>query len=345
MRTGFTLRHARTAPARRRSASRAPSPSRLRGPLRARRRGTRPRPRRRRSRSRARGASPTSSRRGSRPVRASGRSSRSSPSRCSTSKKNADERHRVARRRRRVPKRLIVSWKRCGTGVVVDADRLAVEHERVAPGTPRTTSTTSGRRSVTSLRLRVKTRTSSPGRCTWMRAPSSFHSTDASPVFGERFADRRRARREHRLHRPQHLEADGRERVGAARRARRRAVVAEIAAEHRGAAHRRRPERRRPRAIASAMSPASAPWRSSPVSSRTTKSASAARRAREQRRASTAWRAPRRPGAGRRLHARRSPRRGRRRSAVRRRVGARPRRAPPPASPSRCRRGPGAARR
>ena len=33
-----------------------------------------------------------------------------------------------------------------------------------------------------SARLRVKTRTSSPERCTWMRAPSSLYSTDASPV-------------------------------------------------------------------------------------------------------------------------------------------------------------------
>ena len=33
-----------------------------------------------------------------------------------------------------------------------------------------------------SARLRVKTRTSSPRRCTWMRAPSSLNSTDARPV-------------------------------------------------------------------------------------------------------------------------------------------------------------------
>ena len=38
------------------------------------------------------------------------------------------------------------------------------------------------RRSVTSLRLRVKSLTSSPRRWAWMRAPSSFHSTEASPV-------------------------------------------------------------------------------------------------------------------------------------------------------------------
>ena len=48
-------------------------------------------------------------------------------------------------------------------------------------GSERTRSTMPGRRSVTSLRLRVQTPTSSPRRWTWMRAPSSFHSTDAGP--------------------------------------------------------------------------------------------------------------------------------------------------------------------
>ncbi len=37
-------------------------------------------------------------------------------------------------------------------------------------------------RSVMSLRLRVKSRTSSPSRWACTRAPSSFHSTDAAPV-------------------------------------------------------------------------------------------------------------------------------------------------------------------
>ncbi len=49
-------------------------------------------------------------------------------------------------------------------------------------GIARTTSTTSGSRCVMSARLRVNTRTSSPARCTWMRAPSSLYSTDASPT-------------------------------------------------------------------------------------------------------------------------------------------------------------------
>ena len=48
-------------------------------------------------------------------------------------------------------------------------------------GRPRMTSTTSGIRSVMSLRLRVKIRTSSPRLWIWRRMPSSFHSTEASP--------------------------------------------------------------------------------------------------------------------------------------------------------------------
>ena len=48
-------------------------------------------------------------------------------------------------------------------------------------GSERATATIPGRRSVTSLRLRVKMRTSSPARCTCTRAPSSFHSTDDRP--------------------------------------------------------------------------------------------------------------------------------------------------------------------
>ena len=44
-------------------------------------------------------------------------------------------------------------------------------------GRLRVTATTSGSRPVMSSRLRVKTRTSSPDRCTWTRTPSSLWST------------------------------------------------------------------------------------------------------------------------------------------------------------------------
>ena len=43
-------------------------------------------------------------------------------------------------------------------------------------------STISGTRSVTSARFRVNTRTSSPSRWIWIRAPSSFHSTAAGRI-------------------------------------------------------------------------------------------------------------------------------------------------------------------
>ena len=48
-------------------------------------------------------------------------------------------------------------------------------------GSARAHSTTSGTRAVTSCSWRVKTRTSSPARCTWSRAPSSLYSKAASP--------------------------------------------------------------------------------------------------------------------------------------------------------------------
>ena len=80
-----------------------------------------------------------------------------------------------------VPKRLIVSWKRRGSASSV-RPIASPSSTNVWAGNARTTSTTSGTRAVTSLRLRVKARTSSPARCTWMRAPSSFHSTEARPV-------------------------------------------------------------------------------------------------------------------------------------------------------------------
>jgi hypothetical protein len=44
---------------------------------------------------------------------------------------------------------------------------------------PHTASTIPGSACVISLRLRVQTRTSSPRQSSWMRIPSSFHSTDA----------------------------------------------------------------------------------------------------------------------------------------------------------------------
>ena len=108
----------------------------------------------------------------------SGSSSRSRPSTCSTSKNHGCS---SVSRAASAPNRDIVSWN--GRGAPSSSSE-SVSPSRITSrtGIRRTTSTTSGRRWVMSARLRVNTRTSSPARCTWMRAPSSLYSTDASPV-------------------------------------------------------------------------------------------------------------------------------------------------------------------
>ena len=70
----------------------------------------------------------------------------------------------------------------------------------------RPTATTSGIRAVTSFWLRVKTLTSSPNRCTWIRAPSSFHSTETSPVTASSIGSCGGG--QHRLDRGQDLQSD-----------------------------------------------------------------------------------------------------------------------------------------
>ncbi len=50
-------------------------------------------------------------------------------------------------------------------------------------GSDSASATTSGTRAVMSSSVRVKTRTSSPSRCTCTRIPSSFHSTAAGLIF------------------------------------------------------------------------------------------------------------------------------------------------------------------
>ena len=107
----------------------------------------------------------------------SGSSMRSVPSRCRRSKKNGGE-HRVLRRRRRCR-----SGSSCpGTGgaaVVVEREGLAVEHEGAA-GKRAHLRDHLGHARGDLARLRVQTRTSSPSRWTWMRAPSSLYSTVTS---------------------------------------------------------------------------------------------------------------------------------------------------------------------
>ena len=72
------------------------------------------------------------------------------------------------------------------------AEHLAVEHEVAAGQRRARRRRRRARRSVTSLRLRVKRRTSPSARWAWIRAPSSFQSTEASPGVGEGVGDARR---------------------------------------------------------------------------------------------------------------------------------------------------------
>ena len=100
-----------------------------------------------------------------------------------------------------------------------------------------------------------------------MRAPSSFHSTAAGPSFASAAPTSARGRGEHRLQRPADLEP---ERARAPARRRPAPSSATAPRSPRSISARRTLGRRaRPAACAtaSAITPASAPWRSSPTSS------------------------------------------------------------------------------
>ena len=115
-----------------------------------------------------------------------------------------------------------------------------------------------------SLRLRVNRRTSPSRRWAWIRAPSSFHSTDAAPVAASAAATSAAGDGEHRLHRPPRHAAPTAPSASAppVERQRRRsppgrptscAPAAPQATGTPAAA-----------ATASTITPSSAPWRSSP---------------------------------------------------------------------------------
>ena len=170
----------------------------------------------------------------------SGSSMRSRPSTWSTSKNQGCS---TVSRATSAPNRDIVSWN--GRGVSFSS-RASVSPSRMTAvtGMAFTTSTTSGSRCVMSARLRVKMRTSSPLRCTWMRAPSSLNSTDASPVDSDRLGRRRGRRGEHRRHGATDDESDGVELFCGAGEGQQRRLT-EIAREHRCATDGVRPGDRR----------------------------------------------------------------------------------------------------
>ncbi len=172
------------------------------------------------------------------------------------------------------PKRLIVSWN--GRG------RPSSRSARVSPssttdrqGSPRTSSTSSGTLAVTSRRVRVQTRTAAPSRCTWIRAPSSLNSTLTSAPRSARAPSRVSAG-----------EASiGRTGTPTCNDTASRASWPPVSASRavRGSCPESMKARRTEAAgicaaaaMASSITPSSAPWRSSPVSSRRRKACSSA---------------------------------------------------------------------
>ena len=237
-----------------------------------------------------------------------------------------------------LPKRLIVCWKRRGRPFAVERDRLAVEHDRLdlerAHGLDDLGDAIGDVGEVPRERAHLV-----PRACTWMRAPSSFHSTDAglmrasassrsSPVCAS-IGWIGLSTVEPEAGQPVRALADrgGRHR----RRARRRASTARrTCAAGMPAAF----------ATASTMTPSSAPWRSSPRKSPTRNRCSASV-ARPKSAASSSRRAACEPRPG---DARRSATRPRRRRAARSVGGGAPARGAGGAPPSRRRSSPAAAR-
>ncbi len=109
-------------------------------------------------------------------------STRSRPSACRTSKRKVVR--GTSSRSRSTPTELAVrdpvTWN--GAGRPPSSMTMASpSRTRSPPGSAATASRTSGSRSVTSSRLRVKIVTSPSRRCTWTRMPSSLPSTSSGP--------------------------------------------------------------------------------------------------------------------------------------------------------------------
>ena len=167
---------------------------------------------------------------------APGRSSRSSPSACSTSKNSGVSRASAGRPRARAGSR--------SPGTAPAARRRAARSPRRraprrASGSASAASTTSGTpRGDVVEAARERPRTSPSRRWTWIRTPSSLHSTAAGRDLRQRRLDVRRGRGEHRLQRA------GRPRAGRlAAPARRRSARSpprrrRSRAQHQGAPHR-----------------------------------------------------------------------------------------------------------
>ncbi len=114
--------------------------------------------------------------------------------------------------------------------------------------------------------VRVKTRTSAPDRCTWIRMPSIFHSTAAGEIRSSAAASVGAVAASIGLERPSDLQGDGLQRPlggrGVVRRARPARRTAAWASEPPTWWARRtsRPGTPAAAAMASVMTPPSAPW-------------------------------------------------------------------------------------
>ena len=188
------------------------------------------------------------------------------PSRCRRSKKNGESSTAaLSSEDPSLPKRLIVSWNARGRPSSSSA-RVSPSSTKARPGSARTCATSSGTPAVISRSVRVQTRTSSPSRCTWMRAPSSLYSTVTS---GPRPASAASS------------ESPGEASIGRTGLPTCRVTAASAGSppsRARRAVSGRRPDSMKARrttaagtsaaaATASSITPSSAPWRSSPPSS------------------------------------------------------------------------------
>ena len=190
-----------------------------------------------------------------------------------------------------VPTRPIVSWNAAGPRSSASPS-TSPSSAATFTGRVRTTPTTSPRRSVTSFRLRVQIRTSWPRRWTWMRIPSSFHSTEQRPRSATTEAassavEASMGRIGRKTWKPT-ASSPGPPSV--------RAMPAVSPRSPTSIRARRTEADETPaaRATASTTTPSLAPWRSSPTSSRLTKSASPteARARKRWRRSRRRWADP-----------------------------------------------------
>ena len=208
-----------------------------------------------------------------------GSGSRSRPSRWSRSNRYVDN-GVVARSAAASPReavRAAVTWKGCGRSSGRSATTSPSTTSRSARS-PRTCSTTSGNRSVMSSRVRVTTSTSAPSLCAWIRMPSSLMWATTQPPYGASWS--RPASTSAAL--AASMGSTGRPTCSVAARSPLdpafTATRAAAGVEPRSMAARRSRDAGMPRAAARASSTraSSAPWRTSPRSSRRSRSCSSA---------------------------------------------------------------------